>query len=118
MSDSLSLLTERLVAFRDARDWRQFHSLKNLLMSLSIEAAEMLELSQWKEDGALESDLADPVLRERLEEEVADVFIYLLLITERAGIDLMEATERKIAANDAKYPVAKSRGKATKYTDL
>ncbi len=117
-SNPLAPLTARLTAFRDARDWRQFHSLKNLMLSLSLESAEMLELTQWKDEGILESDLADERVRARLEEEVADVFLYLLLICERAEIDLMTAAEHKMNLNEAKYPAAKARGKATKYTEL
>lgn len=98
---TLNQLTERLTTFRDARDWRQFHSLKNLILSLSLEAAELLELAQWKRDEELEEALGDPAFRTRLGEECADVFVYLLLIAERAGIDLPAATARKIDLNEA-----------------
>lgn len=118
MSDPIPDLTRRLVAFRDERDWEQFHSLKNLFISLSLETAEMLELTQWKDDAALEADLHDPDTKARLEEEAADVFLYLLLICERAGIDLGAAAERKMALNESKYPADKARGRAVKYTDL
>jgi NTP pyrophosphatase (non-canonical NTP hydrolase) len=111
-------LTERLIAFRDARDWRQFHGLKDLLLSLNLEAAEMLELAQWKRDDDVEALIGDPVFTEKLADESADVFIYLLLIAERAGIDLIDAAERKMAKNEAKYPVEKARGNAKKYTEL
>ena len=117
-SPSLDELTERLIAFRDARDWRRFHSLKNLLLSLNLEAAELLELAQWKDDAALEEALSDPAFRQRLGEECADVLIYLLLICERAGIRLEAATAEKIERNAAKYPVDKAFGKAVKYTEL
>jgi NTP pyrophosphatase (non-canonical NTP hydrolase) len=116
---SLVDLTQRLIAFRDARDWRQFHSLKNLILSLNLEAAEMLELTQWQEDAAVDAAASnDADFRARLAEECADVFIYLLLIAERAGIDLPQAAAAKIAKNDAKYPVAAARGNARKYTEL
>lgn len=118
MPQTIPDLTRRLVAFRDARDWAQFHSLKNLFISLNLEAAEMLELTQWKDDTALEAELRDPAVHARLEEEAADVFLYLLLICERAGIDLAAAAERKIERNAAKYPADKARGRAVKYTDL
>jgi NTP pyrophosphatase (non-canonical NTP hydrolase) len=111
-------LTERLIAFRDARDWKQFHGLKDLLLSLNLEAAEMLELAQWKKDGEVEALIGDPAFTERLADESADVFLYLLLIAERAGIDLIAAAERKMAKNEAKYPVEKARGNAKKYTEL
>ena len=115
---SLAELTDRLIAFRDARDWRQFHALKDLIVSLNLEAGELLELTQWKSDAEFESAIGEAAMRQRLEEECADVLLYLLLIAERTGIDLQVAAAKKIAINDAKYPVARSRGRATKYTEL
>jgi NTP pyrophosphatase (non-canonical NTP hydrolase) len=117
MSSGLDELTRRLIAFRDARDWRRFHSLKNLMLSLNLEAAEVLELAQWKDDGEIESAAADAGFRERLGEECADVLLYLLLICERAGIDLAAAAAAKIEKNAAKYPVERARGSAKKYTE-
>jgi len=118
MNPSLETLTARLLAFRDARDWRKFHGLKNLILSLNLEAAELLELAQWKDDTEVEAALSDPAFQERLAEESADVLLYLLLICERAGIDLVTAAAEKIETNAAKYPVEKARGNARKYTDL
>jgi len=111
-------LTERLIAFRDARDWKQFHGLKDLLLSLNLEASELLELAQWKRDDEVEALISDPTFRENLADESADVFLYLLLVAEHAGIDLIAAAKAKMAKNEAKYPVEKSRGNATKYTNL
>ncbi len=88
----LGELTRRLIAFRDARDWRRFHGLKNLMLSLNLEAAEVLELAQWKTDAEIDAAAADPGFRHLLGEECADVLLYLLLICERAGIDLAAAT--------------------------
>ena len=121
MNDSqptLDELTRRLIAFRDARDWRQFHSLKDLILSLSLEAGELLELTQWKPEATFESEAGSPEMNQRLQEECADVLLYLLLVAERAGIDLPRAAANKLAANEVKYPVAKSRGTATKYNKL
>ena len=118
MSPSLQDLTGRLIAFRDARDWRKFHSLKNLILSLNLEAAELLELTQWKDDAEVDAALSDPEFRARLAEECADVLLYLLLICERAGIDPIQAALEKIEINEAKYPVEKARGNARKYTAL
>ncbi|MCW8861701.1 MAG: nucleotide pyrophosphohydrolase [Rhodospirillales bacterium] len=118
MTKDFDALTHRLIAFRDDRDWKQFHGLRNLMISLNLEAAELLELGQWLNDGALEKKLDDPAFVERLAEESADVLLYLLLICERAGIDLTEAAHRKIDANGRKYPAEKSRGNARKYHDL
>jgi NTP pyrophosphatase (non-canonical NTP hydrolase) len=118
MTGILSELTDRLIAFRDARDWRRFHGLKNLMVSLNLEATELLELGQWKDDAAVEQAVADPAFRARLAEECADVLLYLLLICERAGIDLVAAAAEKIDRNAAKYPVEQARGNARKYTEL
>jgi NTP pyrophosphatase (non-canonical NTP hydrolase) len=118
MSPSLQSLTDRLIAFRDARDWRKFHSLKNLMLSLNLESAELLELAQWKDDAQVEAALSEPEFRARLAEECADVLLYLLLICERAGIDLIGAASEKIEINAEKYPVEKARGNARKYTAL
>jgi len=112
-------LTQQLLEFRDARDWRQFHSLKDLILSLNLEASELLELSQWKPEQQFEIEaLNDEKMQQRLKEECADVLLYLLLVAERTGIDLQEAAEQKLAANKLKYPVDKSRGTSTKYTEL
>ena len=115
---TLDQLTERLIAFRDARDWRQFHSLKDLIVSLNLEAGELLELTQWKSEASFERDAQSEGMRKRLAEECSDVLLYLLLITERAGIDLQAAAAQKIATNEAKYPVDKARGNAVKYDKL
>jgi len=115
---NLETLTRRLLAFRDARDWQQFHSLKDLILSLNLEASELLELTQWKSESEF-AELADtPEMKAKLEEECADVLLYLLLVAERAGIDLLAAADAKIDRNGEKYPVEKSRGVARKYDAL
>lgn len=118
--DELTLdhLTERLIAFRDARDWRQFHSLKDLIVSLNLEASELLELTQWKGDKEFDDMGSDDATKARISEECADVLLYLLMISERCGIDLLAAASKKIDRNEEKYPVEKSRGTARKYTEL
>ncbi|CAA7613931.1 MazG-like family protein [Magnetospirillum sp. UT-4] len=116
---TLADLTARLVAFRDERDWAQFHTAKNLMVSLALEAAELLELTQWKTDQQVEAALAaDPAMKDRLREECADVFLYLLLLCERTGIDLAAAAAAKIETNAAKYPAEKARGTCLKYNEL
>ena len=115
---TLDDLTRQLIEFRDARDWRQFHSLKDLILSLSLEAGELLELAQWKPEKDFEEEATTPAMNQRLQEECADVLLYLLLVAERTGIDLQTAAANKIIANDRKYPVDKSRGTSAKYTDL
>lgn len=118
MSDSILTLTARLTRFRDDRDWRKFHNLKDLIQSVGIEAGELMELTQWKTTEDVEDTITDPDFRTRLGEELSDVFIYCLLIAERAGLDIVEEAHRKIDVNDAKYPVEKARGNAKKYTEL
>jgi NTP pyrophosphatase (non-canonical NTP hydrolase) len=117
-SPSLAELTRRLIDFRDARDWKRFHSLKNLILSVSLESAELLELTQWKDEDEIEALAGAPEFRAALAEECADVLIYLLLISERAGFDLAAAAMAKIDINEGKYPVEKARGNARKYTEF
>ncbi len=117
-SPNLDDLTAQLIAFRDARDWRQFHSLKDLMLSLTLEASELLELAQWKKEAEVEQAMNEPEFKDCLREECADVLLYLLLISERAGIDLAQAAADKIRLNEAKYPVERARGNARKYTEL
>ena len=116
--DDFSALTAALMAFRDARDWRQFHSLRNLITSLNLEAAELLELTQWKSDAEVEALPADPQAAEALRDECADILFYLLLVAETAGIDLVAAAYTKLRKNAEKYPVDKARGSRAKYTAL
>ena len=115
---SLDDLTERLIAFRDARDWRQFHALKDLILSLNLEAGELLELTQWTSEADFEAASQEAATRARIAEECSDVLLYLLLIAERTGFDLASAAADKIAANELKYPIDKAHGTARKYTEL
>src|ERR1035437_4427535 len=108
-------LTKALLQFRDQRNWAQFHSLRNLMVSLNLEAAELLELTQWKSDEEIAVLPADPQAREALRDECADVLLYLLLIADRAGIDLEEAARAKLGQNAVKSPVEKSYGTSRKY---
>lgn len=117
MSD-FETLTRAVLDFRDQRDWRQFHSLRNLIVSLNLEAGELLELTQWKRDEEIEALPSDPAAHEALSDECADILLYLLLVAEAAGIDLAAAAREKLAKNALKYPVEKSRGSRAKYTKL
>jgi NTP pyrophosphatase (non-canonical NTP hydrolase) len=116
--NDFSALTAAILEFRDARDWRQFHSLRSLIVSLNLEAAELLELTQWKSDAEIEALPADPASREALRDECADVLLYLLLIADSAGIDLAAAARAKLAKNAEKYPVEKAFGSRVKYSQL
>lgn len=111
------LLAESLRAFAADRDWDQFHTPKNLAISISTEAAELLELFQWSRGSGGWDELAQPALRARVEEELADVLLYLIRFADRAGIDLQSAALRKLNMNAAKYPVERSRGSDKKYNE-
>ncbi len=110
MSLTLRELQTRILDFRDARDWAQFHTPKDLAMSLSIEANELLELFLWKDSSkAKPEDIAD---------EIADVIHTALLIAERYNIDVEQACTAKLIKNERKYPIEKSKGTNLKYTEL
>lgn len=109
-------LQARIRAFRDERDWMQFHNPKNMAMAISIEAAELMEHFLW-----IDSEGSEQRAQERLPavaEEMADIGIYLLELADNLGIDLMAAMTRKLALNGEKYPVAKAKGNAKKYNEL
>ncbi len=110
--NDIEQLRERLRAFARARDWEQFHSPKNLSMALIVEAAELVEHFQWLTEA--QSTRLDPKTFQAVEEEVADVFIYLVRLSDLLGIDLLDAAARKIALNEKKYPAEEVRGSAKK----
>ena len=103
---------DRILAFRDARDWAQYHTPKNVAISLALETAEVLEAFQWTD----RHDLPDGK-RDYLAKELADVYYYLLLLTHETGIDLRAAFLAKMEENTRKYPVEEFRGSARKYNE-
>ena len=107
---------DRIRAFRDERDWLQFHNPKDLAVSVAIEAADLLEEFQWK--SVEESKKHGEVNKERIADEAADVAIYLLELCDVLKIDLAAAIHSKLDKNAIKYPVEKSRGTNKKYTEL
>ena len=111
-------LLRAVLAFRDARDWKQFHNPKDLAISVALEAAELLEHFQWKTPTEVARHLADPRRLEEVADEMADVQNLLLALSDAAGVDLYAATLRKLKKAARKYPVRKARGTAKKYTDL
>jgi NTP pyrophosphatase (non-canonical NTP hydrolase) len=115
MSEALRALQQRVAAFAAARDWEPFHSPKNLAMALSVEASELVEEFQWLTEE--QSRALDPERRERVRLELADVFIYLLRIADKLGVDLVAAATDKIVLNEQKYPAERVRGDARKYTE-
>ena len=118
MDTTLEELIKDIEAFRDVRDWKQFHTLKNLLISLSLEASELLELAQWKSDAELVDYCQSEQGAKSLANECADIFVYLLLISSTCEIDLVKAVHDKLAQNAEKYPIEKARGSAKKYSEL
>ena len=106
-------LLELLVRFRDERDWEQFHDSKNLALALSIEVAELNELFLWKKDHESES-----VDREKMKEELADVFAYAILLAGKHKLNIGDIVRKKIDKNRHKYPADKAKGRATKYDQL
>ena len=116
MGDTIRELTEEALAFRDARDWAQFHKAKDLALGLSVEAAELLECFLWKTDAEVEAALQDPVFRERVADEAADVQLFLLYLAHRVRVSLADAVRSKLEKNGRKYPVDRARGSAAKYT--
>jgi dCTP diphosphatase len=116
MSTDIESLQTALREFAAERDWDQFHSPKNLASALAVEAAEILEHFQWLTEE--QSRSLPEAKRDEAAEELADVLLYLVRLSDKLGIDLMAAATNKLQKNAAKYPVEKSRGKSTKYTEL
>ncbi len=111
-------LVKAILAFRDERDWRQFHTPKDLAISICLEAAEILECFQWKRHDEVARFVADEKNRRRVGEEMADVLILLVSLADVMGITLVEAARAKLAENARKYPVERARGSAAKYDAL
>ena len=114
--DRLDALRSRLAQFADERDWDQFHNPKNLAMALIAEAGELVEHFQWLSPQQAENLATEA--KSEVELEIADVLLFLLRLADKLDIDLIAAAEKKMALNADKYPVAKSKGKATKYNKL
>lgn len=113
---TLQDITQQIVSFRDARDWKQFHGLKDIALSLMLEAGEVGEIFQFRNEAEIARNL--DALKERMGEELSDVLYWTLLMAHDSGIDLEAAFERKMAGNADKYPLHKAKGNNKKYTDL
>lgn len=114
--DSLDALRQRIRAFAEARAWERYHTPKNLVMALSVEASELLEPFQWltpEQSGQLSAEQ-----REAVRQEIADVLIYLTRLADLLDIDLLDAAADKLAINARKYPVDKAYGNALKSTEF
>ncbi len=115
---SITTLIEDVLAFRNERDWAQFHTPRHLSAALAVEAAELQELLLWKSDDEVQDLIQSSAGHEDLSDEVADVLIYALLLCDAANIDPSAAVRIKLEKNATKYPVELSRGKAVKYDKL
>ena len=111
-------LVHVLREFRDARDWKQFHTPKDLAAAIAIEAGELQERFLWKREDEIEALLATPAGKQGVVDELADVLICSLLLADRLGVDVGRIVAEKTAQNARKYPVAKAKGTAQKYTEL
>jgi len=109
-------LLQQLIDFRKERDWEQFHNPKDLAISLSIEVAELLEWFQWRTNAEIEAQLASDK-RQALEDELADVAVYLTYLCHDLGVDLNKAVAAKMIKNAEKYPVEKVKGRSDKYNE-
>lgn len=110
--------TAALVAFRDARDWKQFHTPRQLAAGLAIEAGELQQTMLWKTDAEVEVAAGDGAFRTAIGDEIADVLSFALLLAHNLGMDPAELIDAKLKKNEQRYPVEKSRGRSTKYTNL
>ena len=114
--DQIRALTKKIIDFRDARDWKQFHNPKDCAVSLSLEASEVLEHFQWKS----KEEIIEYVKKNKKEigRELADVLYWVLLMSHDLNIDIKKISLVKLKENEKKYPVKKSKGKHSKYTEL
>jgi dCTP diphosphatase len=110
-------LAMMLTSFAAERDWDQFHTPKNLATGITVEAAELLELFQWSRGQKGWDEVTGLEIRSKVEDELADILLYIIRFADKAGMDLQEIAERKLVANAAKYPAEKFRGSDRKYNE-
>jgi dCTP diphosphatase len=110
-------LQQKVIQFRDARDWAQYHNPKDLAISLTLEAAELLEIFQWKSLQEVEAIKSEPEERRKVKEELGDILIYALNMCHAFSFDPSEVISEKLDINEKKYPVEKAKGSAKKYSD-
>lgn len=116
MSDSIAELTATIQKFVDAREWRKYHNAKDLAVAIAAEAGELMQHFVWQQEEQIEARLEDK--RAEIASEIADVAILLFEFADNLGLNLGEVMSEKIARNDVRYPVEKSRGNNLKYTEL
>ena len=112
-SETYKKLVQRIKVFCDERDWSQFHDPKNLAISLQLESSEVLELFQWTKNNEIKQGK-----EQELSDELADVLYWLIMLSNRYQINLLEALDKKMNKNEQKYPIEKSKGNSVKYTEL
>ncbi|MGB0344940.1 MAG: nucleotide pyrophosphohydrolase [Coraliomargarita sp.] len=117
-STALQEIKDRVLAFARERDWEQFHSPKNLSMAIAAEAAELMEHFLWQSPDQSHGDMEAKELREKVEQELADIFIFAIEFANVTGMDISGIIEAKMKRNAEKYPVEKARGRSEKYTEL
>lgn len=115
---NIAELKERLLKFREDRDWAQYHNPKDLAEAIVIEAGELLELFLWKKPEVINTEIKDGHIKKKMEKELADIVIFCLNFANATGIDVAKAVIEKIGENDRKYPVKKAKGTAEKYDKL
>jgi dCTP diphosphatase len=114
--NEIKTIIAKIKKFRDERDWMQFHDPKNMAVSVVLEASELLEHFQWKTKEEVKKYIKTN--KDEIRDEIADVAMYLFELADNLGIDLIKAMEQKLDKNSKKYPIAKAKGSAKKYTDL
>ncbi|MGB0417023.1 MAG: nucleotide pyrophosphohydrolase [Coraliomargarita sp.] len=114
----LQEIKDKVLAFAKERDWEQFHSPKNLSMAIATEAAELMEHFLWQSGDESRADMETEKLRVKVEEELADIFIFAIEFANITGLDISAIIEAKMKRNAEKYPVEKAKGRSDKYTDL
>ena len=114
----LQEIKDRVLAFAKERDWEQFHAPKNLSMAIAAEAAELMEHFLWQSPEVSRRDMEAEMLRAKVEEELADVFIFAIEFANMTGIDISTIIDTKMNRNAEKYPVDKAKGRSVKYTEL
>ncbi len=114
--DKLDKLVQRIIDFRDARDWKQFHNPKDLALSLVLESGEVMEHFQWKNREEVKEYIKGH--KDDVGEELADVLYWVLLMSHDLDIDILNALDKKLKKNEEKYPVEKAKGNHTKYDKL
>jgi NTP pyrophosphatase (non-canonical NTP hydrolase) len=112
----LNKMQKRIVDFRDARDWKQFHNPKDMAISLNLEASELLEHFQWKDS----EEISDHIKKNKpaIADELADVMYWVLLMANDMDVDITESFEKKMKNNEGKYSIEKAKGNHKKYTEL